>query len=344
MLASIWLAPDAISVWTEVIAERKRMLSSLGENDPLNMSSLAASQVMISREQIASWDSSIRSWLLTADEAYRFFHTQLRLIIGNVGVGVKAIASVYPSVVEAWRNAMTTVERVLCGEGQSIRTGSPVLGLLSWHVYPDMLVLGEVTKNIQFHDPLVPSGGLVTLGLYGRESLDSGVYWSLPLSHLKYYGHPIKSTGNVNSQTSRVTMEQLLQIALGCLLRGWSEKKSDLLQAAEVLSLIADLLCEWSPNATGFLDADWSNSWLATFGATAQKLQNADPQQNSECMKLVRTGQRRYQTFLSGEEEAIPPVLGLCSPETFLEILREPEARTRMLREFAERSRTLEPR
>ena len=118
MLASIWSAPEAISIWTEIIAERKRLLSSLGENDPLNMTSLAASQVRISRDQVASWDSSIRAWLLTANEAYRVSHTQLRLIIENVGVGVNAITSVYPSVVDAWRNAMTTVENLLCGQGQ----------------------------------------------------------------------------------------------------------------------------------------------------------------------------------------------------------------------------------
>ena len=134
-------------------------------------------------------------------------------------------------------------------------------------------------------------------------------------------------------------MEQLLQIALGCFLQGWSERKGDLLQAAELLSLVAGLLCKWSPNPRGMLDVDWSNSWLAMFGAAAQELQNADPQIKSECMKLAKAGQRRYQNFLTEKKEMIPPVLGLCNPENFLEVLREPEARIGMLREVAKQYR-----
>lgn len=334
MLASIWTAPEAVSIWAEVIAERKRMLSNLSENDSLHYSSLAASQVTISREQISLWDSSIRAWLFTANEACKFSHTQLRLIIENVGLGVNAVTTVYPSVIEAWLNAMTTVEKVLCGEGQSVLTGAPLLGLLSWHIYPDLLVLGETTKSIQLKDPLVPSGGLITLGLSGRDSLPSGVSWSLPLKYMRYYGHPVKSTGNVNFQTSRLTMEQLSQIALGCVVQGWTEGHTGLLQAAELITLIADLLCNSSPDDRGSMNADWSNDWLAALRAAAKALLNADSGQQSECLKLIRTAQRRYRNFLAGEGETVPPLFGLCDPATFMEIIREPEHRIEVLREI----------
>ena len=86
-----------------------------------------------------------------------------------------------------------------------------------------MNVVSGVPKHIIQKDPLVRSGGIITLGL-DTTSAEKGITWSLPLSHLRYYGEPILSTGRVEQASSRVSFTQSLFVALGSLTRGWSKK------------------------------------------------------------------------------------------------------------------------
>lgn len=223
---------------------------------------------------------------------------------------------------------METVEKLLGGEGQSIRIGAPLLALSAWHLYPDMLVLGTTTKSIKQNDELMPIGSLVTLGLQGKDFTDKGIYWSLPLAHLRYYGDPVTSTSTLNLNGSRMSIFQLLQVALGAFLTDWG---NDELMAAETLALVVDLVRDCPPSERFNLGEDWSSNWLGVLGDAAKDLlQSAEPQR-SEYLKLFRAGRRRYQSILA-KAESLPSVLGLTLPGGFIEMMKGPEERVRALR------------
>jgi hypothetical protein len=193
-----------------------------------------------------------------------------------------------------------------------------------------MLVLGTTTKSIKQNDELMPLGSLVTLGLQGKDFTDKGIYWSLPLAHLRYYGDPVTSTSTLSLNKSRVSISQLLQVALGAFLSNWG---SDELMAAENLALVVDLVRDCPAGERFSLREDWSSNWLGVLGDAAKDLIQSTEPQRSEYLKLVRAGRRRYQSILA-EAEALPPVLGLTLPRGFIEMMKGPEERVRALREF----------
>jgi len=71
-----------------------------------------------------------------------------------------------------------------------------------------MIVLGSNSTEVKQNDPVVNPGGIITIGLQGN-NLEStrGVYWSLPLVYVRYYGDPLQSEGLISSDSSCVTMD-----------------------------------------------------------------------------------------------------------------------------------------
>jgi hypothetical protein len=64
---------------------------------------------------------------------------------------------------------------------QQVQDGAPLLGLSAGHLYPDMVVHGRVTKEVNLEDPLVNSGGIITMGLEIVADHNQGICWSLQL-------------------------------------------------------------------------------------------------------------------------------------------------------------------
>jgi hypothetical protein len=86
-----------------------------------------------------------------------------------------------------------------------------------------MLVLGDCNTKIDQNDPLVSKGGILTIGLkILSPDKDDGVFWSLPLAHLRYYGDPVRSNRSMGTNAARVQMEDLMQVALGSACSMWS--------------------------------------------------------------------------------------------------------------------------
>jgi len=142
MLARSWPAPVATSIWVELVAERKRELeNSIDDSQLQGILARAAAQQKISRDQLAAWDASARAWLRTADEVKAFEQTQLRLIIKDSGLSLNTSGNTYNSVLEAWVMAMTSLQRLILGSPHNISKASVLLGLLSWHIYPDLNVV-----------------------------------------------------------------------------------------------------------------------------------------------------------------------------------------------------------
>ena len=66
-----------------------------------------------------------------------------------------------------------------------------------------------------------------------KDSKDCGIRWSLPLSHLNYYGSPVLSTGRINDDPAQITFTELLIAALGSFTRKWNLTSVDLSELAD---------------------------------------------------------------------------------------------------------------
>ena len=89
MLARIWEAPEATSVWAEIVAQRQEEIRGCCRGTAVCRTQLCR---LCNRSSLglnsADWDASIRAWLLTADEARKRDQAQLMLIVKNINLPV----------------------------------------------------------------------------------------------------------------------------------------------------------------------------------------------------------------------------------------------------------------
>ncbi|EXL45112.1 serine/threonine protein kinase [Fusarium oxysporum f. sp. radicis-lycopersici 26381] len=164
MIARAWGTREALSIWAEIVSQRQH---EIREKESTDISELLAATQEVSREQLAQWDASARSWLLFADQAneIKVKQTQLQLILQNVAaLPINSATSVYEKVIHAWKGAMTLVEKLIAGRPQVVYNGAVFLGLSSWHLFPDLIVLGDTVTEVKQNDPLIAPGGILTLG------------------------------------------------------------------------------------------------------------------------------------------------------------------------------------
>jgi hypothetical protein len=116
MLARVWSGPEATSVWVELVKERKLEIERKCEDgEAVDFGTLMATRQQISRNQLAEWDASARAWLRTADEFKKLEQTQLMLVIDNLDIPVNHDMRVYSSVMQAWKTALQSLERMVIG-------------------------------------------------------------------------------------------------------------------------------------------------------------------------------------------------------------------------------------
>jgi hypothetical protein len=243
--------------------------------------------------------------------------------------------------------------RLILGSPHNISKASVLLGLLSWHIYPDLNVV-EPTADIQFHDPLVHDplvqvGGIVTLGLQRAISLGDGVHWSLTLSHLRYYGSAVgveRSIGSVGSDDGRLTLPELHLVALGCFVSSWRDAACiDLITAANCLVALGQLLAlpehtYTSSDKHGGLTLDLT--WLRLLINAAKSLLSCHGFRRQQALDLVELGRCRARHFLDDISRDFCPMFGLVNPLVLFQFLedpeedREPKASVSALRRIAE--------
>lgn len=211
MLARMWSHPEAVAIWAEMVAFRKRELGMTDETDPHHQHMVQDSTIEVARDQLAHWDSSARAWLSAADEAMELRQTQLMLILNNISLPVNTKPALYHNVLESWTSAMVAADNLLQGMPQSVQNGSILLGLSSWHLYPNMLILEHSRDPVLQNDHLVDTAGILTLGLNNERNATCGVSWSLPLGQLKYYGHPVVTESSLVTKGNRVSTMQLFR-------------------------------------------------------------------------------------------------------------------------------------
>lgn len=168
---------------------------------------------------------------------------QVQLILDNLDLTVDSSKIVYKGVVNAWKMAMDMTENLLNGIPQSVPNGSILLALSAWHIYPDMPVFGYIPKVVEQHDPLFASGARLTIGLENAHPVSGdGVYWSLSLTHLQYYGNPRLVPRSTVHDSSRVSFDKLCLAVLGSLFCRWGRHGEDIHRAAQFLVSLFDSL------------------------------------------------------------------------------------------------------
>ena len=312
LLARAWDSKESVSIWVELVAERRRQIEeAFRDNHLVSESSLLSARHEISRQELALWDASTRAWLRSADQAKVWEQDQLMLIVKNVSVPFSHGSSTYTKVIEAWRQAMIGLENLLHGRPQSISNGEVLLALSAWHLFPDLIVLGRETTNVKFNDPLVPQAGVGTIGLQPTDAKRKAIQWSLTLSHLRYYGGPVVVESS--QDFSRVTIGQLRVVTLGSILGAWRVRPEDVLSTATWFLNLWEFLKQTRlaqgtpPLSSGF-------GWLYNLVQAARLVLSSHSEGDVAYMKLLRFGQRRAQNFLGQNSNKLSPFFGLRNP------------------------------
>lgn len=338
MLARIWNEAEAISLWVELV-ERRRIEVNDSTVDGSSVAALMAAKQTFNREQLAAWDSSARSWIKTADAHMRVQQTQLMLIISNIELPVNSSRDLYDSVIKAWTSAMMAVEKLVQGIPQQIRDGSILLAISSWHLYPDMAVLSEVMTRVEQNDPLMHSS-LVTFSVHiSPASEDSaGVFWSLPMAHMRYYSPPILAQRRLTSDTSRVSMEEFLIVVLGMVVSPWL--RSFCPDTSRCCRLVC-LLWNWVKRLPHRKEEP-DLAWLSILSGAADRYLSATGVLSQQYSKLLSLGIRSRNRFL-GERPQQDSVFGLTNFGNILSLVQDElmEDKINYLRQIAQ-SRSLD--
>jgi hypothetical protein len=209
---------------------------------------------------------------------------------------------------------MQGLEDLLNGMPQQISDGAILLALSAWHLYPDLIVLRNKIQKVNFADALIPPTSVITVGLECIDPSLEGIQWSLTLSHLRYYGGPIRI--DVQEDNSRVTMEQLCIVVLGAFLASWDVTPKDMRSVANWIHTV------WTYMATGCDPARIAiaHPWLSVLASAASRVINSSETELEICQMLLKFGSRRRSSIFGLLEpshafwERNIPFFGLCNP------------------------------
>ncbi|KAL8922260.1 MAG: hypothetical protein Q9172_003630 [Xanthocarpia lactea] len=339
LLARIWDAPEATSIWVEIVKRRKEeVLADFDETDFAHLATLSAARQDLPRAQIAEWDNSARAWLQVADSVKKKQQTQLMLILDNVQVPVNGKIDTYDSVMEAWSNSLEQMEALVQGISQQATNGDILLALSSWHLFPDLTVVTPSLTHIRQNDPVFGSGGVLTLGLQGPVVQEKGVHWSLPLAYLRHYGAPVVAGRSICSESrSRLSLQELLQATLGSLLQAWGAAGKDTLRSLRWLSSLYQVLLEGTKlgydESSTLTKGSAKHSWLALLSEAAHLYTISHGLERQHNDKLISLGRKHGKTFLGTPDE---PVFGLLAQGKFIDMMADEEERIKLLRKVGE--------
>ena len=348
MLARVFTGPEAVAGWEEIVTIRKKQILDEAEAGMVdNLAALLAARTPLQRQDLAEWDASARAWLRIADEVMQPKQKQLLLIVNNQQrLPVNLHGNTFESIIQAWSRAMVAVEKLIQGMPQSIVDGSVLLALSAWHIYPDMSVLGDKNVFVSQSDSLVAHGGILTLGLQtgvtktGQHS-EEGVTWSLPLAYYRYYGPPTVTDRNLQTDGTRLSIQQLLLITIGSLLSKWKEKALNSVQIAHFVDGLFARLLEVPPTASRRNDAYRlsAKSWPSLLRETAKCFALSEGVDHEDGSRLIAFGRRKGSELLGINQDKDSPISQLQHPAVFLGLIRTADFRIRLLRQVAHRHR-----
>ncbi|KLO86345.1 Uncharacterized protein LW93_11119 [Fusarium fujikuroi] len=193
-----------------------------------------------------------------------------------------------------------------------------------------MIVLGKGPSPVRVEqkDGLINPAGLLTIGLNIANSTHHGVYWSLPLSHLRYYGGPVMAERSLATQGNRITVQELFQVSVGSLTRSWNKDRKHL------ASIIAELWAYVEAKAPRYA-APGTMYWLGYIARAMEPLLHSGDLAQKQCLQLMRYGERHCQNFLE-EGRPVPELFGILKLTTLLPLLNQEEDGVEILRSYAE--------
>lgn len=371
MIARMFTNSEATSIWHELVERRKEQLLVANEEGMAEDSDILASRCTISRIQLAEWDASARAWLQTADQAMAVRQTRLMSAIEELKLPIENGPSLLDTVVRACTAALEGMERLIQGVAQRVQSPAVLLGLSCWHIYPDILVLGtSKIEPIKQNDPLVADGGLLTIGMQLESETDESIFWSLPLSFLRWYGDPVVTRGSIGPAHARISPDELVFVTMGCLFAVWGLKAEDDTTAMDWITLIFNKVDQAQQNIPRHLRELASyykflriHSWFSLMNRAAHHFLDCEGEERREYQRLISLG-RRKRNFLGVTPSAADltsgfwrssininglndplhkPIFGFFDIATVLRSLQTGEARTEFLRQLAQRKK-LDPK
>ena len=350
LLARVWPAAEATSVWAEMVKERREEIKAQFEaEETLPYSTMAAAaQANISRPQLAEWDASVRAWLRTADRINDKNQAQLMGLISKLNIAIDLNMAVYTSVMAVWTSALHSLEQIISGMPQATDTtssGPTLLALSSWHLYPNLLVINQPSASHRFNDPLVAPGGVLTVGLPSPGDTEpQGIFWSLSLAHLNYYGGPVTTEAQLNLTSAKMTFAQFCQAATGCFLGYWRVPRSRYPVIVEFLTLARDEICRaaketedsssWSQDTSCSSFLGDKHHWLKILSSALEEYADQGPSPDADvAKKLLNFGVKRSSEFLPTTDAG--SFLGFSEPSNVLGCLKGPQEQVRFLQHIA---------
>jgi hypothetical protein len=329
MLARVWPPAEAISIWLELINGQQREIQEKYNNGAETFERLLAALPKIDHADVADWDNSARAWIRRADEVKQKEQTQVKLILTNLDIPVGLSEKTLNSVLDSWKTALLGMESLLNQRSQVIQDGSLALALSAWHLYPNLDVPG--IKHVVQGDTLFSPEVEAVLGLEPAPSQQArGVYWSLSLSKLRFYGAPEQTTQTFRLETSRLTLEQLRFVVLGSVLRGWTFDGTSLNKAAHLMSNLYHLAYKESKDANQV-------PWLEVLAEAADDFLHAANEQDRNIMVKLMTLAKGPSKNILGAERHPAAVFGLTKVENLLNILQNDKNRVELLCRIAKR-------
>lgn len=104
MLARMWSPSEAISIWAQLVSERKKELAGVDPAEPSYERDSLTSRISIPREDLAQWEASARSWLQAADQSMEKKQKQLMLILSNIELTVSTHTRIFSKMFDVLGN------------------------------------------------------------------------------------------------------------------------------------------------------------------------------------------------------------------------------------------------
>jgi hypothetical protein len=238
------------------------------------------------------------------------------LIVDNIGLPIPSHPQLFESVMAVWKKAMLTVDKLVSGVAQQIDDPEVLVGLSSWHIYPDIAFLGRETTVVEQNDQLVQKGGLITVGMQNANpSKHKGISWTMPLAQLQYYGKPETKVRSIGEQSIRVSFESLVHVAMGSVISPWKQDANDFDSACKFFIALWKSLKRSNPSRSATF------GWHGLFSKQGAAYLQAKPEQQKYLRRLITLGKRRFAPFMSPEPH-LAPCYGLCSLDNWFGLLK----------------------
>lgn len=180
----------------------------------------------------------------------------------------------------------------------------------SWHLYPNLQVLGHQVKEVDQNDPLM-KGALLTVSALGNcEPGKEGVYWSLPLSRMKYHAPTVRAERHLGSDASRISFEDFQMVILGSIIGPWSISVAD---SCRFIILLQRALTRQS------LEVEWFNLLANAVGI----FERSTGTRRELFSKLISLGARQGRAFLrhNATNDQDVAVFGMADYGVFFDML-----------------------